>query len=79
MGMDAIASAAMNSGAALRQMGFSLDESIALVASLDKEGIQAEQILKSLNKALGTLAKAGVTDTSKAFDQIINSIKKNAI
>ena len=75
MAMDAIAAGATSSGAALRQMGFGIDESLALIAKLDKEGIQAEQVLKSLNKALATMAQKGVMNTSQAFTSIVNSIK----
>lgn len=75
MAMDAIAASATSSGAALRRMGFGVDESLALISKLDKEGIQAEQVLKSLNKALATMAQKGVTNTSQAFTLIVNSIK----
>ena len=75
MAMDAIATSATSSGAALRRMGFGIDESLALIAKLDKEGIQADQVLKSLNKALATMAQKGVTNTSQAFTSIVNSIR----
>lgn len=75
MAMDAIAASATSSGAALRRMGFGVDESLALISKLDKEGIQVEQVLKSLNKALATMAQKGVTNTSQAFTSIVDSIK----
>lgn len=75
MAMDAIAASATSSGAALRRMGFGIDESLALISKLDKEGIQADQVLKSLNKALATMAQKGVTNTSQAFASIVDSIK----
>jgi TP901 family phage tail tape measure protein len=75
LGMDEIASGVTKSGNALRQMGFSIDEAIALIANLDREGIQTDQIFKSLTKALAMLSKAGITNTSQAFTEIVNSIR----
>ena len=75
MGMDAIAQGVTASGGALRTLGLGLDESIVLIGTLDKAGINAQQAMKSFSKALVALAKEGVADTSQALRQIIEQIK----
>ncbi len=47
-------------GSPLRLMGFSLDQSIALFAKWEKEGVNAELVMGSLRIAAGQFAKAGV-------------------
>ena len=75
MGMDAIAQGVTAAGSALRAMGLSLDESISLISTLDKAGLNAQQVMKSLSKALVAMAKEGITDTSQALTAIIDQIK----
>ena len=75
MGMDAIAQGVTASGGALRTLGLGLDESIALIGTLDKAGINAQQAMKSFSKALVALSKEGVADTSQALIAIIEQIK----
>ena len=75
MGMDTIAQGVTASGGALRTLGLGLDESIALIGTLDKAGINAQQAMKSFSKALVALSKEGVADTSQALIAIIEQIK----
>lgn len=75
MGMDAIAQGVTAAGGALRTLGLGLDESIALISTLDKAGLNAQQVMKSLSKALVSMAKEGITDTSEALTSIIDQIK----
>ena len=75
MGMDAIAQGVTASGGALRTLGLGLDESIALISTLDKAGVDSQQAMRSLSRALVALAKEGVTDTSQALTAIIEQIK----
>ena len=63
-------------GAPLRLMGFSLDESIALLSKWEKEGVNTELVMGSLRIAAGKFAKEGkpLKDSlMSTFDQI----KKN--
>lgn len=78
MGMDAIAQGVTIAGGALRGMGLGLDESIALIGTLDKAGLNAQQAMRSLSKAMVALADEGVTDTSEAMRAIVASIKDAA-
>lgn len=75
MGLDSIAQSVTGVGSSLREMGFSLDESIALVSSLDKAGVGAATVTRSLSRALANMAKAGITDSATAFRSIVDSIK----
>lgn len=46
-------------GAPLRQLGFSFEESAALMGKFEKEGVNADLVLGSLRIALGKMARAG--------------------
>lgn len=61
-------------GAPLRQLGFSFDESITLLAKWEKEGVNTDLVLGGLKKALGQFAKAG-KDPVKALEALETSIK----
>ena len=78
LGLDAIAQGVTVAGGALRELGLGLDESIALVSGLDKAGINSQQALSSLSKALIALNKEGIKDTSEGLRIIIASIKEAA-
>lgn len=62
-------------GAPLRQMGFDLDESIALIAKFQKEGVNMELVLGSLRIALTRMAKEGIKDPIQALEVFIQRIK----
>lgn len=47
-------------GPIFRQMGLSLSESIALTAGLEREGVQAEAVVRGMNTAIAKLAEAGI-------------------
>ncbi len=60
IGVDALMGKVVQFGAPLRQMGFSFDESIAMLGKWEKEGVNAELVLGSLRIAAGNFAQAGV-------------------
>lgn len=62
-------------GAPLRQMGFSLEQSAALLGKFEKEGVNAELVMGSLRIALTRMAAAGVTDASAALEMIFERIQ----
>ena len=76
LGLDQIAQGVTAAGASMRQMGLDIDESIALISGLDKAGINAQQAMKGLSKALLALNKEGIKDTSEGLKIIIASIKE---
>ena len=58
--MQAIARASVQYGAIMRQMGFTLDESIALFGKWEQEGVNAELVMGSLRIAASEFAREGV-------------------
>lgn len=63
-------------GAPLRQMGFDIETSAAMLGKFEKEGVNTELVLGGLRIALGKMAKEGVTDTSAALAEVTNRIKE---
>lgn len=58
-GLDALVTPLTTGAAALIQFGFSLDKSTALVASLEKAGVNVAPALAALRLAFGKIAQAG--------------------
>lgn len=73
-GINKLATDVVQFGAPLRQLGFSMDESIALFGKWNKEGVNTEAIMGGLKQAVGRFAKEGL-DVPEAFDAISESIK----
>lgn len=65
-------------GAPLRTMGFDLDQSIALLAKFQKEGVNMEVVLTSLRISLKRMSDAGITDSAQALKILIQRIKDAA-
>ena len=63
-------------GAPLRQMGFDLETSAAMLGKFEKEGVNTELVLGGLRKALGTMAKSGIKDNGAALAEITKRIKE---
>lgn len=57
--LDDIVTPLRTGAAALQQFGFSLDKSIALVASLQRSGVNVQPALAALRLAFGKIAKEG--------------------
>ena len=60
---------------ALKGMGFDFYESATLMGFLDKAGVETEQAMVGLNKALVNMAKSGVTDAGEALQKLFEEIK----
>ena len=74
VGIDALATSVVKFGAPLRQLGFSFDQSIALLAKFEKEGVNSSLVMSGMRIALGKLAKAG-KDPQKGFLDLSQRIK----
>jgi len=74
--VDRLGNSLVAFGAPLRQMGFDLETSAALMGKWEKEGVNAELVLGSLRIALTRMAQEGVTDASAALQQIIADISE---
>ena len=61
-------------GAPLRQLGFSFEESAAMVGKFEKEGVNTQLVMGSMRQALGRLAKAG-KDPQTEFAKTTEAIK----
>lgn len=60
IGVEDLSQKVVQFGAPMRQMGFSLEESIALFGKWEKEGVNAELAIGSLRIAAGKFAREGV-------------------
>lgn len=56
---DQLASTMVTFGAPLRQLGFSFEESAAMIAQFEAQGVNAELVMGSMRQALGRMARAG--------------------
>ena len=75
VGMAELSTNMYKYGSALRQMGFSTNDTIATLAKFNREGVNTELVMGSLRIALGKLAKAGVTDAAEGFRILTEQIK----
>ncbi len=75
VGVQKLEGELLSSGASLRNLGFSFEQSAVLVAKFDKEGVDASGIVRSLNRAFVSLAKQGIEPGQQALDAIIERIK----
>jgi phage-related protein len=81
IGVDQLMQKSVQFGAALRNMGFTLDESVALLAKWEKEGVNTELVLGSLRIAAGNFAKEGKPlkeSLLETFDAIKNNTDASA-
>lgn len=61
-------------GGPLRQLGFGWEESAALIAKFQKEGVNTDLVMGSLRISLGKMAKAG-EDPQKTLARVTDEIK----
>lgn len=59
VGMNELAKGAQQNAPALQNLGFAFEDTVALVGTLDKAGLNANQVMASMSKGLVTLAKDG--------------------
>jgi len=81
VGVDSLMQKVVQFGAPLRNMGFSFEESVALLASFEKEGVNTELVLGSLRIAAGKFAKEGKPlkeSLMATFDAIKNNTDASA-
>jgi len=75
VGLDVLSQSLVQFGAPLRNLGFSLQESEALLATFAKTGVNTDTVMAGLKAGVGKLAKAGesVPDT---FKRVVAEITK---
>lgn len=75
IGANALAEAVIGGGMAFVELGFGLDESIALFSQFEKVGAKPTDVIGSLNIAITKLAREGFTDAEGAFTELLQRIK----
>ncbi|MBM4414898.1 MAG: hypothetical protein FJ035_01205 [Chloroflexi bacterium] len=75
IGVNALMERVVQFGAPLRQMGFGLDESLAMLGKWEKEGVNSELVLGSLRIAMGNFARDNVP-MREGLDQTIRKIQE---
>ena len=74
-GIDKLAQGAVAGQATFRQLGFSFEQSTALLGQLDKAGVSSSAALAAMKKGVVELAKGGAKDFNKAFTALSEKIK----
>lgn len=74
IGVNQLMGLTVQYGAQLRQVGFSLEESVALLGKWEKEGVNTEKILGALSMAVGRFARDGI-DARDGLQDMITKIQ----
>lgn len=74
IGIDRLSSLVVQFGAPMRQLGFSMEESIAIFGKFEKEGVNIEAVMSGLRMGLGRMAKAG-EEPIDTFKRLVDEIK----
>ena len=67
IGVDELANKVVQYGAPMRELGFSFEETTALLGKFEKEGVNAELVMGGMKQGLGKLAKAGKDPREEIF------------
>ena len=76
IGMSQLSTYMYKYGSALRQIGFDVDTTIAVLAQFEKQGVNTELVFGSLRISLSRMAQAGIKDAGEAFRLLTEDIKK---
>lgn len=74
VGLDKLSQSAVQFGAPLRQLGYSFEESLGMIATFEKEGVNTELVMGSMRIALGKMARAGEAP-AETFQRVTDQIK----
>ena len=74
VGMNELAGIVQKSAPAMQNLGFSFEETAALAGTLDKAGLNTQQVMNSMSKGLVTLAKDG-EKPQEAFKRTVSEIQ----
>lgn len=64
--------------ATLQNMGYSLEEAIALLSTMELQGLNASQVMSGMRQAAQKMADEGIQDLKLGMDQLFESIKNAA-
>lgn len=74
MGINELASSVQANAPALQELGFSFENSAAMIGVLDKAGLESSKIMAAMSKSLVTLAKDGEAPQA-AFKRVTGEIQ----
>ncbi|MFT9496606.1 phage tail tape measure protein [Anaerosolibacter sp.] len=75
IGIDRLQQNLVKFAPALKQLGLDFEQSATLMGQLDKAGVDVEQTLAGLTKAVATMAKDGITNANEAVKILFDEIK----
>jgi TP901 family phage tail tape measure protein len=78
IGVGKLADMMVQFGAPMRELGFSFDETAALLGKFEQEGVNAELVMGGLKQGLGRLAKAGKDPREEMF-KLMDSIDQTGL
>lgn len=85
IGLEKLAGNVVQFGAPMRQLGFSFEESAALMGKFEKEGVNLETVMAGLRQGLAKLAKdgrepaVGLRETMEAIEAAGSAAEANGI
>lgn len=74
--MTDLMNTAKDNEATFQQLGYSYEQSVALIGQMSKAGFETSSAMSALKKAVANMAKEGVKDLSKGLENAFNNIKK---
>lgn len=72
--VSALSQTIVQFGAPMRQLGFDIDQSIALLAKFEREGVNTETVLGTMRIALAKMAETGF-DPKETFGRLVTTIR----
>lgn len=76
--IEGLSNSLAQNGAVLRTFGFSMVEAASLVGTLEKQGIEASQVMQGFKRVTDALINNGWTDLRSGIDSVFESIKNAA-
>lgn len=74
IGFDQLSTSVVKFGAPMRNLGFSFEESLALLSQFDKAGVNTQTVFAGLRQGVGKLAKEGEA-VPETFSRIVGEIE----
>lgn len=78
IGVDALASSVQTQAATLGAMGFSMSESIALLASFEKSGVDTSRVLRGMRTATAAWTAEG-KDSREEFSKFVQGVQDGTV
>lgn len=73
-GFDELAGKTQQFGAPMRQLGFSFEETAAMIGQFEREGVNTDKAMAGLSASLGRMAESG-KDPQREFARLADEIK----